>query len=109
MSSVSSAAPNGQPSRGMYSSLVPYIAPPIAASAAVTLVFYGFMAKSAQQLGNPLPRMSIKQALQEGCKAAPTVGIIVGTQMGAQKISEGALKSLLKGSDKVPDFVPMFI
>ena len=109
MTSVSSAEPNGQPSRRIYSSLVPYIAPPIAASSAVTLVFYGFIAKSAQQLGNPIPRMGMKTALLEGCKAAPTIGVIIGTQMGAQKVAETALTPLMKRSGEIPSFAPMFV
>lgn len=96
MTSSSSAAPNGQPSQGLWAFFAPHLAPPVAASVAIPPVFYGFMAKSAQQLGNPIPRLPIKVVLQEGCKAAPTIGVIVGTQMAAQKAVEEVLKSLRK-------------
>ncbi len=75
-----------------WATVSPYIVPPIAASAAVIPVFYGFIAKSAQQAGNPIPKMGVVSVFKEGCKAAPTVGAIVGTQMVVQNIVEKALK-----------------
>ncbi|QLH36973.1 MAG: hypothetical protein HWD61_13215 [Parachlamydiaceae bacterium] len=70
--------------------IVPYASPPIAAGAGIVPVFYGFVAKSAMQLGQPLPKMTVKEVLQEGGKAAPTIGIIVGTQMIVQSVAENA-------------------
>jgi hypothetical protein len=76
---MSSNIPNG------WSSYVPYAIPPLAASAAIVPVFYGFEAKSALQLGNSYPRMTPHYALRSGLKASPTIGAIVGTQMIVQK------------------------
>src|SRR5207253_3133871 len=50
-----------------------------------------FVAKSAQQMGEKIPRMPITKVITGGLKAAPTVGVIVGTQMGVQKVVEKAL------------------
>jgi len=47
-------AQNGQLSKGIFFYIVPYIVPPAAASAAIIPVFYGFIAKSAQQVGAPI-------------------------------------------------------
>lgn len=83
-----------------FSHLAFYLTPPIAASVAIVPVFYGFVAKSAQQLGEPIPRMSIYEALKGGYKAAPTIGTIVGTQMIVQGIVEKELKH--SGDSKEP-------
>ena len=90
-SSTSPAAQNGQPSRGVWPSLAPYIVPPFAASAAIVLVFRDLVAKSSQQKGQPVPHMTMLEGLRGGLKAAPTVGIIVGTQMVVQSAVEKAL------------------
>src|SRR5947209_3802889 len=63
MSSLSPTAQNGPPSEKVWTSIAPYIAPPVAASAAIVPSFYGFVAKSAKQLGEPIPRMTIREAL----------------------------------------------
>src|ERR1700722_1732519 len=104
--SSSSPVQSGQSSGGVWSYVVPYLAPPLAASAAIIPVFYGFVAKSAQQIGEPIPRMTVKEALKGGVKAAPTIGAIVGTQMIAQNAVE---KILVKnsGNNGKPSFVSM--
>lgn len=108
MSSPSSTAPNGQSPQGVWS-ITPYLIPPSAASAAIVPVYYGFIVKSAQQAGNSIPRISLIEALKGGCKAAPTIGIIVGTQMVVQSIAE---KTLMKFSSNKKDqpsgFIRMF-
>lgn len=81
---------------GAWTAISPYVTPPVAAAAAIVPVFYGFVMKSAQQQGDPIPRMKPMEAIKQGCKAAPTVGVIVGTQMVAQNIIE----SLLGGTNK---------
>jgi hypothetical protein len=100
MSTISSATQSGQPSQSIGSTYKPYVIPPTAAGIIIPFIFYGFIAKSAQQLGQPIPVMSIKHVFKEGCKAAPTIGLIVGTQMGAQATIEKVLSSLMKKSDK---------
>jgi hypothetical protein len=97
-----STVPQTESNPGVLKTITPYVVPPVAASAAIVPVFYGFMAKSAQQLGNPIPRIGVLATLKEGCKAAPTIGAIVGTQMIVQSIVEKALQT---GS--TPDFKTM--
>lgn len=97
----------GQPS--MWSSLAPYLAPPLAASGAIIPAYYGFVAKSAQQLGKPIPKMPVLQVVKDSFKAAPTIGIIVGTQMVAQKLVETGLEKALGNKNKKPSFSTMLI
>lgn len=97
------------------SSLAPFLTPPIAAGAAITPTFYGFIAKSAQQMGEPIPRIVIKKAFQkqatvpqitiremlrDGMKVAP----ILGSQMAMQNVIE---KGLLKTNDQPASFTLM--
>ncbi|MBS3904359.1 MAG: hypothetical protein KGZ39_03430 [Simkania sp.] len=93
-SSTLPAASNGQP-LDVWARVAPYLIPPAAASAAIVPVFYGFIAKSALQVGAPIPKMPIIEVLKGGFKAAPTIGAIVGTQIAVQKAVE---KVLAKGS-----------
>lgn len=95
---------NGQP--GVWSTIAPYIAPPLAASIAIIPVFYGFVAKSAQQLGKPIPTLTIKEAIKGGFKAAPSIGVTVGTQMIAQNTFEKALM-MFSGNESKPNFASM--
>lgn len=106
MSTSSSTAPDGRSFQDIWSSAAPYVIPPCAASAAIIPVFYGFIAKSAQQVGDPVPHMSIKEGLKKGCKAAPTLGGIIGTQMVVQHIVE---KCLIKYSNDPKPETPTFI
>ena len=98
-------AQNGQ-SPGLLSYVIPYLTPPIAASAAIVPVFPGFVAKSAQQIGKPIPKMTFKEMLVGGLKVSPTIGFIVGTQMIVQNIAEKALMKNSKNSDE-PNFLQM--
>ncbi len=86
--STSSAAPNEQPSQKVWPSYAPYLVPPFAASFAIVPVFRDMIAKSALQRGMPVPKMTLLKGMQEGLKAAPTVGAIVGTQMVVQNAVE---------------------
>jgi hypothetical protein len=88
----SSAVQNGAPKEPWFS-ILPYVVPPIAASAAIVPAFRDMIAKSAQQKGLPIPSMSFKASVKEGFKAAPTVGAIVGTQMVLQKVVENILSA----------------
>ncbi|MGK5594669.1 MAG: hypothetical protein ACSNEK_04845 [Parachlamydiaceae bacterium] len=85
---------------------VSYLTPPISASAAIVPFFYGFIAKSAQQMAQPLPKMTYREIFKEGLKVAPTVGFTVGAQMIAQHLTEKALSRKSKKSDQ-PNFRTM--
>lgn len=96
-SSTTSTAPNGQPTQGLWSSLAPYAAPPLAAASAIIFPFRDFIAKSDQQLGRPVQKLSVREGLRKGLAVSPTTGGIVGTQMVAQHFVE---KALFGDSDK---------
>lgn len=120
MSFKVSADPQGQSSQGIWPTLAPYVAPPGAAASAVVFVFYGFAAKTAQQGGSPMPRlilfaaknaqqavnpiphMTVKEAFVGGCKAAPAIGALVGTQMIAQGLIEKHLLKPTENKEKSP-------
>lgn len=61
-----------------------YVIPPVAAGAAIIPVFYGFKAKIAWQLGNPLPSVNMLQLLKGGLGAAP----VISTQVLLQLVVE---------------------
>ncbi|NGX26180.1 MAG: hypothetical protein K940chlam6_00093 [Chlamydiae bacterium] len=76
-----------------------YLVPTVSAAAAMVPTYYGFAVKSAQQLDKTIPRFVPLEAIKNGLKLAPTAGLIVGTQMIAEKwIGKqlGAENSLLK-------------
>lgn len=78
-------------SNGHWSTIAPYVAPPIAASVAIIPAFRDMIAKSALQKGETNPSVPFRLGLKEGMKASPTVGAIVGSQMVIQRIVENAL------------------
>lgn len=90
---MSSPSPvqDGQTLGGVWSSLVPYVSPPVSAMGAIVPVFYGFIAKSALQKGLKIPFMTFKSALIAGVKASPSVGVLVGSQIITQDILERSL------------------
>jgi hypothetical protein len=90
-SKIPPAALNQQSPKGMWPTVAPYVIPPVAASAAIVLVFHDMVAKSAQQKGQAIPTMPLMEILKGGVKAAPTVGAIVGTQMVLQSLLEKTL------------------
>jgi hypothetical protein len=120
MSFKISADPQGQSPQGIWPTLAPYVAPPGAAASAIVFVFYGFVAKTAQQRGSPMPRltlfaaknaqqainpiphMTVKEAVIGGCKAAPAIGALVGTQMIAQGLIEKHLIKPSENKEKTP-------
>ncbi|MEX1012104.1 MAG: hypothetical protein WD595_04740 [Waddliaceae bacterium] len=83
-----------------WNDLSPYAIPPIAASISIIPVFPGFIAKTAQQLGQPVPKMTVMKALKSGIKSAPIAGVVTGTQMVAQNLAEKALTKISGESDK---------
>src|SRR5271169_4746916 len=82
---------NENPLRGFWPLIAPYAVPPVAAAAAIVPAFRDLVAKSAQQRGEPVKKMMISEWLKGGFKTAPTVGVIVGTQMVLQGVVEKAL------------------
>jgi hypothetical protein len=97
--------------RNMWLSTAPYVVPTgisaFAASSAIVIPFYGFMAKTDKQLGKPIPPWS-RLALVKGIKAAPTIGVTVATQIATQKVFEELFKkSLEEKNQKFGGFVSM--
>ena len=91
-SHVSSEAP----SKGLWSSLAPYLASPLAAAGAIVLPFVDMIDKTTLQKGLPVARRtfeSMLQGIKGGIRAAPSVGVIVGAQMALQSRIERALQT----------------
>ncbi|NGX63283.1 MAG: hypothetical protein KR126chlam6_00691 [Candidatus Anoxychlamydiales bacterium] len=95
--------------------LAPYTSKPVSAGLAITFTVYGFIAKTALQLGKKRPKItfkttdikagaaktiSAKQLLAEGVKAAPKIGAAVGAQMLSQEWVENKVNSLINSSEK---------
>lgn len=76
-----------------WSMVAPYYVFPVAASVAIIPVFRDMAAKSAQQIGRPIPRMTFMEGIRGGIKVAPTVGALVGMQMAFQSLLENAMTS----------------
>ncbi|MBM3191367.1 MAG: hypothetical protein FJZ63_01770 [Chlamydiae bacterium] len=92
MTSLTSS--NSSPSRGVWSSASPYMAPPVAAAAAIVPAYYDMAAKSAMQKGLPPPSMTFKAAVKGGLETAPSVGALVGAQMVLQgRVEQGLAKT----------------
>lgn len=72
-------------------SVSPYLGSSLAASTAAVPLFKEVAAKSALQRGLGIPMMTALDRLKGGLKVAPTVGVIVGVQMGLNKIVEDKL------------------
>ncbi|SCA62641.1 hypothetical protein SCG7086_AC_00060 [Chlamydiales bacterium SCGC AG-110-P3] len=70
-----------------WKSVAPYAAPPIAAATAIIPAMPGYITKTALQL-EQAPKLSLTGCLRTAFKAAPTIGVIVGTQMIAQPCVE---------------------
>ncbi len=79
----------------------PYLIPPIAASTAIIPVFYGYIAKSSLQLGNPIPKMTITNIVKQSFRASPNIGGIVGTQIVAHQFLEHTFLKI-DGKDHKP-------
>lgn len=94
-SSTSPAAQNGQPSQGLWPLVEPYAAPPLAAAGGIIPAYRHLIAKSYQQCELPVPRMTLLEGLKKGLfKGAPTVGVVIGTQM----ILQNAVERVLAGN-----------
>ncbi len=100
---------NGQPEQGIWPYIAPYVNSSIAASAAIVPVFYGFVGKSSLQTGKPLPNMLPKEIFIGGLKAAPTIGITIGSQMFVQNMAEEALITYFGYTKENLDFKAMLV
>lgn len=93
---------HSKPSTTHWASVASYCASPFAASLSVVPVFHGFRIKTIKQMGNPNSNICFKESIKGGIKAAPTIGITVGTQMAVQNKIESILASQNLGRDKKP-------
>ncbi len=97
MSSIHPSDLNSQAVRKMWTSASSYIIPPVAAGVGFIPVSYGFIAKSAMQIQKSRPPINF-EVFVAGCKAAPTVSAIVGSQIIAANCFADWIKSFT--SDK---------
>jgi hypothetical protein len=84
----------GQSLEGLWSGVVHYLGPTVAATVSIFPVFPGLMLKSAEQNGLPL-KTTIKDCMKKSFKAAPTAGLLVGTQLVIQEIVEDILRKYI--------------
>ncbi len=75
----------------IYKYIKNYVIPPFAAGASIIPLFRLFVYKSAEQAGKIKPNMPTIKWMQEGVKASPTIGFIVGSQIIIQRIVEQIL------------------
>lgn len=83
--------PSTNKSHPWWDSLKSAVTAPLAAALAITPVYNFFANKSALQLGEPLPQLTLKERVKGGLKLSPSVGVVVGSQMGIQSLVEDAL------------------
>ncbi len=84
---------------GLWPDWAPRWEPLASAGGAITLTMYGFQVKTALQLQQPLPKFNPVRALWDGAKTAPTIALVIGTQLWT---SDQLKARLFKGRD--PDF-----
>jgi hypothetical protein len=85
---MSSDIQNGPSLKEYWSLLAPYVAQPLAASVAIVPAFGDLVRKSAEQRGDPVPKLTATKWLKGGLKMAPIVGATVGSQMLLQMFLE---------------------
>jgi len=116
MSSTSPTGPGGRSPEELWSSVVSRAPSVVKTSAesgaagfcAIVPTYYGFMAKNAQQVGNPIPRMSVTHALRAGYGVAPQLGFTVFVQTAVQRTTElvlGNLSNHRKDNTITPEMV----
>lgn len=73
-----------------------------AASAAIVFPYRDLVAKSYQQRGLSVPKMTLLEGVKAGCKAAPTVGGIVAAQLLLSHLADQKWRKwgLVKDPDK---------
>lgn len=75
----------------IWPTIVDWMAPPLAGAAVVIPVFPGFVIKSAQQLGQPTPSITLRDVIAKGGRAAP----IIGAQIGMEALVSRLVKEKL--------------
>jgi len=78
-----------------WSAVANYVGPPIAAGISFFPLYYLFNRKSCQQLGDQMPKMTIKGAVKGGCALAPSAGLMVGSQMACQPFVDKGVNYVL--------------
>ncbi|MCE5294208.1 MAG: hypothetical protein LLF94_06295 [Chlamydiales bacterium] len=81
-------------SQNISNELPNWLREPLAAGAAIVPTYYGFRVKTAQQLGQPIPKMGFGEAVRGGVSLSPTVASLVGMQMMVQKVAEEKIQEL---------------
>lgn len=88
---------NQSPEKGVWPTVAPYVVPPVAASLAIVPAFYDMANKTTLQKGLTPPRMTptlVLKGIKGGVGAAPSVGVIVGTQMVLQgRVEKGLVQA----------------
>ena len=87
MSSISSAAKNGQPPPGVWAAIAPYVIPR-RSDRCHCFALSGPDREDLAAKGLAIPPLSLRNGVKEGLVNAPKVGAIVGVQMGLQKVVE---------------------
>ncbi len=82
-------------SQNISNELPSWLREPLAAGAAIVPAYYGFRVKTAQQLGQPIPKVGFQEAVRGGASLAPTVATLVGMQMMVQKAAEEKIQELV--------------
>lgn len=85
-----------------------YVVEPVSAGLGIVPAFWGFQAKSKLQLGEKMPKYNFKTAFKDGFKAAPTIGVTVGTQLLTQEYVKKKWVQYTQGEGKnelAADFV----
>lgn len=67
-----------------WAAAAPYVVPFTASAVAFVPFYHGFVVKSSQQMGKSIPKFHFLEAFKGGVKAAPTIGVVIGTQIAVQ-------------------------
>jgi hypothetical protein len=103
MSSINPSKKND--SGPIYQKTKDFFVPPLAAAISIIPVFKMMIEKSDLQRGQFSEKITFQEALKKGFKASPTVGVIVGTQMIAQKALQQTLFTDYKKSEIMPSLI----
>ncbi len=105
-SATETTASPGSQKGGFWAPISPVIIQLTAATAGITATFPLFVAKTAKQLGQPNPMMSVMQAFRAGAATAPNMGAIIATQLIAKR---GVEKLFSKQEEGKASFSSMFL
>jgi hypothetical protein len=118
MTYLSTYNPFNGPSDSKFKNFLNKTSKPVSAGAAIALTVQGFIAKSARQAGDTIPKITLKkvkaktptisitQLAVEGVKASPKIAGAVGAQMAVQeKCKEYIDSTFFKNSQKKGGFL----